>query len=118
MAVSACGAPVGGSARESKTAPAKKNAPRSGIAATNADATRARTRPVLPGNDLALAGSARVGNGQKKVRCDFVPTRTMPNATPLAAMTVVKLADATRSLVSGWLRKPKRGRTASTVGST
>ncbi len=33
----------------------------------------------------------------------------MPDTTPLAAMTVAKLADATRSPVSGWLRKPKRG---------
>lgn len=43
MALAACGAPVGGSARERNDAPQKRNAPRSGIVSTNASAAQART---------------------------------------------------------------------------
>lgn len=49
MALAACGAPVGGSARESKIAPGKRN----GIAAGNADTT-------LPGSH---SGEHAVGAG-------------------------------------------------------
>lgn len=61
MALAACGAPAGGAAREAKLLRQKGTS-----ASTNAGATRPRTRPVLLGNGFDLAGSARVGNGQKK----------------------------------------------------